>query len=175
MLKPGALCRPPGIWSDEDLSRSYFFELVNKYCLILLTDWPTDRPFSPPQPFPLFPHTSILSSFCQSSLHTFRSRPISGGRRTADEEEQHDVISALLGWHEERGGVERPHGGSHRALLHSGRHRGQVGLVDGSAVWPAAACFDGDEKQTRDLGFWIRNAISAGWGGDTSFDSVSFM
>lgn len=99
--------------------------------------------------------------------------PVSGGRRSADEEEQHDVISALLNGHEERRGVERPHGGPHRALLRGGRHRGQVGLVDdGSAVRSAAACFQGDEnKNTGSWDFGSENAISAGWGGGTSFDS----
>lgn len=76
-----------------------------------------------------------------------------GGRRPADEEEQRDVISALISWHEERGGVERPHDGPHRALLCRGPHRGQVGLVERGAVrLSVAACFSGDEKQTR--GIW---------------------
>lgn len=60
--------------------------------------------------------------------------PALGGRRSANEEEQHDIISALLSWHKERRGDERPHGGPHRAFLRGGHHRGQAGVVDDSAV-----------------------------------------
>ena len=100
-----------------------------------------------------FHHLSITSFTPSPFLPFLFITLFSGGRRPADEEEQRDVISALISWHEERGGVERPHDGPHRALLCRGPHRGQVGLVERGAVrLSVAACFSGDEKQTR--GIW---------------------
>lgn len=106
-------------------------------------------------------------------------RPAVGGRRAANEEEQHDVIPAPLCRNQERGGAECPCGGPDRALLRGGRHRGQVGLVDGSAVWSATACFSEDEINEGSIwDFGSEYAISTErWGrggGGTSLDSVSF-
>lgn len=78
----------------------------------------------------------LLTTFYNGCLH-----PTLGGRWAANAEEQHDVIPAPFGWSQERGGAECPCSGPDRALLCGGRHRGQVGLVDGSAVWSATACF----------------------------------
>lgn len=81
----------------------------------------------------------MLSSSCA---------PSAGGRWSADEEEQHDVISAHLSWHEKRRGFEHPHGRVHYAFLCVGRRRGQVGLVECSTVGWAAACFLGVKQNT---------------------------
>lgn len=43
VLQPGAFCGPAGIGSDDYLCRSHFFELVNKHCFILSTDWQVDH------------------------------------------------------------------------------------------------------------------------------------
>lgn len=65
MLKPGAFFIPCGIESAEDLNRSCFFQLINKFCLIKLID---KLAIFPPLSLIWFPLSPLFLYFSSATI-----------------------------------------------------------------------------------------------------------